>query len=132
VPVQKDILVSNSNWLNVKRLNNLVGLSFFVLIITLGVVTYLRNPVSHIKSRPYHQPNGCVVRRYVTMDDISPACMDGNYLISHAKARTYDWNLGRSDLDYYRVGDDAYEIVCNQFNSGRCYVGLRQYNAFSR
>lgn len=113
-----------------------------IMILTLFIIfgimflfiksSYLNHPVSHMKSAPYTPSPGCIIKRYVTADEISPACANSVYIIPSDTARSYDWDVGRANLDYYRVGDDAYQIECGQFNSRGCKVNLTQYNAFSR
>jgi len=124
--------VNNSDWAIRVRMIKFLFLSILIAIISLLISPLLYSPVLHIKSASYFAPNGCVVKHYITMEDISSSCMKSGYIVPRDSARSYNWDLGRNHLDYYRVGDDAYQIECGEFNPNGCKVNLTVRNAFSR
>jgi hypothetical protein len=116
----------------IARLNWGVALLIPVLL-AFGVfdVIVLNPPILHIKAPAYIPVLGCAVKRYGLLEEISPACSNSANLIPHSTAMSYNWMVGRAGRDYYRVGDDAYQIRCDN-RSSSCVIVMTTYDAFSR
>ena len=112
----------------------MLGAALF-LVLLVAFCTYNesnRHWVNHIKSVKYVAPSGCIIKRYHVGDDISSACIDATYVITLNLALSYGWIGGRSGLDYYRVGDDSYQIDCDKDQPGHCAIDNLERDAFAR
>jgi len=106
-----------------------------VVLFSLGIIKalYFYHPVNHIKSPAFVGSKECATKRYTIGDNISASCINSNMIIPyHMAVFSYGWQAGRAGRDYYRVGDDAYQIRCDYDNPSSCEVVMTQYNAFGR
>lgn len=94
-----------------------VALAIAVLLI---VVFMLEKPFVNpkIKAEAYVWPQGCEERKYKNQDEIPPECENDRYYIGNG--REFGWS--RAPGGYYRVGNDAVQVVCLFYDQSSCTV----------
>jgi hypothetical protein len=85
-----------------------------------------------MQAPPFEWPAGCAPRAYNIGDGISMACK--NWRNAMPKKLTlehgFPGQLGRGEMTYYRVGDDAVMFSCIYWNINTCTVRQVVRNVF--
>lgn len=105
-----------------------------LLGVTLWMVSAVEGKRSDAASRqfavaPYHWSSACPASDYRAVRTVPIGCADRRYRLGSV------WNLGldaHKGTQWYRLGDDAFELRCTMFDKEYCRVENAVYRKFVR